>query len=426
MDKKKIFYRAKVGKLYCNMIQVTDANLSAWSAFFEATNYIYGRQNGHFGAMQVFKNYQKHHAKPDLWIGCISNLPIDDPNKIEGKGIEMSVTISTSEHAPFTSHMGIQRVICLYKTPHISHMLHAFCARVSAHHYPDKKYMIFNPVQNMYDIMKTKLSKVDGKILEYRDFVKNGDTDISGFFQFPDMDEPIYLHTMHYGKELEWFFNNISLWKIRDMKPIQLKPGSNPTKLVEGLKAIPLKDLIRLDASVERANITCWHLEGKRLVSAEIENPLCKIAKNLSDAIVGSNLVKVKEIIGDHPEVVSFPNASGQTSIHYAARSKFSEEILQYLLSANFRDLDIMLDGKGFTPLDYALKGGHIKASAILIKAGAFKSKLCSIKDTAKAKPYIDAFEEAKSMFNGSSEVMPEEVVKEIGSAGLNWPDGEA
>lgn len=392
MSKESIFYKEKVGSIFFNMIKVTSKNKEMWDAFFFSIYHSHGVDDGIVAAKEVYDNYNKFKNKPDLWVGCVSNEQITGPSDIECKGIEMFMTVTTSEHAPFTSHMGIQRRNCPYKHPHISHKLHAFCARVTSIEYPDKEYMVFNPNDGMHNILSKKIS---GKILAYRDFIQN-DNRTSAKFHFPDTNSPFFLDINMHNCELKWFFGNQDLWGCRDIEAIK-KASPTPERItLKGIEAIKIKDLLGMDPSIARAHIDCYYLQGTKLEKKDIVDSDVLTPKNLSSAIKDVDFQKVKEIVGDNPASVTFSNSSGQNALHYAASNKDEQDILEYLLQFYHQPLDSLLDSRGFTPLDYALRAKNKMGAAILIREGASFSKLCSSNDPKKAAPYLKAISEAK------------------------------
>ena len=98
----------------------------------------------------------------------------------------------------------------------------------------------------------------------------------------------------------------------------------------------------------------------------------------LITAITTGNIIAVQSIYESNckPEFAR-ANELGQTPLHYAA-GLGQDKILGFLItksqSPNLLDTNLLdtklLDIKGFSPLDYALKGKHVTTSALLIKNG--------------------------------------------------------
>lgn len=64
----------------------------------------------------------RYHDQNYVWVAFVSDKQ-QDINNIDPTSIEMSVTMMTSEHAHFTSHIGISRGISYIGIPHkISHV----------------------------------------------------------------------------------------------------------------------------------------------------------------------------------------------------------------------------------------------------------------------------------------------------------------
>ena len=126
----------------------------------------------------------------------------------------------------------------------------------------------------------------------------------------------------------------------------------------------------------------------------------------LYTAIRADNIVAIKSIHAIMPELINTSNAQHhQTALHYAARQA-KNEILEFLIteSNNLSPLDI----KGYSPLDYALKEGHISTAALLITHGLINSKFKNKYDKAcktsdyetikKLEKYIDTLKQAQEI----------------------------
>lgn len=389
MPSKDAFYSQKVGDIYFNMIRVNQNNFKVWNDYINSDLEINNR-TGIATTKVILKSFPKHQTKQHLWFGFVSNKPITNPNEIEGKGIEMFVTVSTSVHAPFTSHMGIQRVEGRYKHPKISTKLHAFCAQICKHVYPDKKYMVFSPTSHMRSILEDNFRAVGKKMLLLDDFLKSWSLS-SAILKFPNMEE-MSINASDHNQDLTWFFEIDALWGAKIFMIAQDLLGGQDKFIPRGLSAISLEDLGGLDTEVASENFTL-HNNGIDIV---VSDEIVQKAKELAEAIKSNDDPKVKKIAEEHPDAIHFSNVSGQSAIHYAAKSKCSDEVAAFILSKLGGNLDDMVDSKGFFPLDYAIMGQQITHGSLLIKRGATQSKLASRKDTKKARPYVELLAKMK------------------------------
>ena len=124
----------------------------------------------------------------------------------------------------------------------------------------------------------------------------------------------------------------------------------------------------------------------KSSIRDQIETTISSLSKSVSyarnqipekhellTAIRASNVEAIKIIVHNIPTLIDHANSLNQTSLHYAARLG-KNKILEFLIT-NSKQLN-PLDIKGFTPLDYALKGGQVSTVVVLLKHGITHSKL--------------------------------------------------
>jgi ankyrin repeat protein len=137
----------------------------------------------------------------------------------------------------------------------------------------------------------------------------------------------------------------------------------------------------------------------------------------LITAITTGNIIAVQSLYESNcnPEFAR-ANELGQTPLHYAARLG-QDKILGFLItkSQSSNPLDI----KGYSPLDYALKGKHVTTAALLIKNGMTYSKLGTSEKHSnvleQAQKYNDIYNDIEGAFAADSADVANDVVETIG-----------
>lgn len=155
MSQNKEFYTLNCGDLWFNMVKICDERQKEqWQQYSDGAGYIRAGSGGvctFRSALDAWSNFQT-----EVWVAYVSMEPMVDIEKINKNSIEMYISVTTSAHAPFTSHMGIQRVNPADKHQshkHIANQLHTFCARIMHERYPEKIYMINSPQEVARDIL---------------------------------------------------------------------------------------------------------------------------------------------------------------------------------------------------------------------------------------------------------------------------------
>lgn len=151
--------------LHFYLDKVTGKNAEMWSKYatdtLNATKYYHGDHIGTkkagIGITGFIPSIRDYYDQNDTWVAFVSNK-LQDLNNIDPKSIEMSVTMMTSLHAHFTSHVGISRGASYTGDLHknISPKLHSFIAAATLQHYGNtvnKDYMINVPASTMREIL---------------------------------------------------------------------------------------------------------------------------------------------------------------------------------------------------------------------------------------------------------------------------------
>ena len=217
--------------------------------------------------------------------------------------------------------------------------------------------------------------------------------------KFPEID--LSKGKQNFLKE-EWELTVLDIAKsMQNHKMIKLLAKHNPNILLHSEESIPRMNISGLTdiwlsqgfgAFIEKTNAIAESYQkgvSRALKSAIKEHKEEKIISSLSKsvsvtrhdlpehselhtAIKANNIVAVKTIYIHVPELIDKANSLNQTPLHVAARLA-KNEILEFLIdkSNNLYPLDV----KGFTPLNYALKEGHVNTAALLIKHGLISSK---------------------------------------------------
>lgn len=147
----KTHYSQQIGDVYFNLVKITNkAQKEEWSNYVDKAAYTYGGDG--ILTFQTCLGFYNN-TGTDVWVAYVSNEPLINPSQINKSGIEMYMSVTTSEHAIFTTHMGIQRVPCEKPHKNISVTLHEFCAKTMHEYYPDKTFMLNTPQQLMRDML---------------------------------------------------------------------------------------------------------------------------------------------------------------------------------------------------------------------------------------------------------------------------------
>ncbi|BFD46287.1 MAG: hypothetical protein DMENIID0002_09330 [Rickettsia endosymbiont of Sergentomyia squamirostris] len=167
--------------LHFYMVKVTGKNADMWKEYATYEKNASRKYQGDKVAIKEAYNGSiafipsiDYHDQNDVWVAFVSDKQQDIDN-IDPTSIEMSVTMMTSEHAHFTSHMGISRGVSYIRIPHknISCKLHSFIATVTLQHYGDcgdtlytvnKDYMITAPIAIMRAILIKAFKEYDTDI----------------------------------------------------------------------------------------------------------------------------------------------------------------------------------------------------------------------------------------------------------------------
>ncbi|HJD63944.1 MAG TPA: hypothetical protein LFW13_02915 [Rickettsia endosymbiont of Sericostoma sp.] len=173
------YYHLQEESLHFYLDKVTGKNAEMWLKYANdseiARKHYHG---GHIGiknagiGITAFIPIIDYHDQNDTWVAFVSNKQ-QDLNNIDPKSIEMSVAMVTSEHAHFTSHVGISRGTLYEGAWHssISPKLHSFIAATTLQHYGNnidtlntvkKEYMINVPTVEMRAIL-IKAFKAEGQ-----------------------------------------------------------------------------------------------------------------------------------------------------------------------------------------------------------------------------------------------------------------------
>lgn len=162
----EVYHLPQEQKIHFYMTKITGHNSRSWIEYVHGESY-----KSNCGNSKVSKAIKKAELgitgfKPSIyyhdqdltetWVAFVSDKVWRDQRIIDVNAIEMFVTMMTSEHARFTSHMGIARAPSYQGEVHknLAAKLHSFIAKATQHAYPDiKEYMITSPLGHMREIM---------------------------------------------------------------------------------------------------------------------------------------------------------------------------------------------------------------------------------------------------------------------------------
>ena len=149
----QIYSLKEADDLYFNIARITDGNKQKWSSL--ASKSSHGKNSvGVQGFHPSLKYY--NNINTEVWVAFISNKPVNDPNEVDLSSTEMFVTVTTSEHSSFTTHMGIARSSSFPRDKqhkNISTKLHAFAAKFMLEQHPEKIYELNVPTNLMEEII---------------------------------------------------------------------------------------------------------------------------------------------------------------------------------------------------------------------------------------------------------------------------------
>lgn len=186
--------------LFFNMVQFTTENLEIWNNFgynvkrshcidTEELQWSIRREHPDFSDSQInslvsntptskgykIKNYDPTGVFMDSLFLCetkelhafmafASDTEVTELTSENQSSIEMIVTVTTSEHAPCSKHMGIARVMSYpYEKHHpgIALGLHGFAAKFIQDNFPGKIFMMTSPMRIMTEMITGALDKAD-------------------------------------------------------------------------------------------------------------------------------------------------------------------------------------------------------------------------------------------------------------------------
>lgn len=162
---KSEFYHLKSQEqedLHFYMVKVDESNANFWRKFANAQQKNYG-WIGFKPSYDIGLRYKD----AESWVSFATNKELQNPDlptKQDQAAMEMLVTTLTSEHTPFTTHMGISTSSLYQGKRHkkLSMPLHGFTAKAIMQDHHGKYYMITAPTDNMAKIMRQTAPK--GKI----------------------------------------------------------------------------------------------------------------------------------------------------------------------------------------------------------------------------------------------------------------------
>lgn len=195
-SKDNVFYKYKYADdLNFVMFKLADTNRAFWQEYFKnpgertyaseawekistktkeqakKDNAVYRGISYGLAGVNIFDSSPDPKDPIDQWLVLAVQADVSHPYEIDLMKIEMSVLVTTSLNANFTTHMGISRSyqsFLLEKIhPGISIPFHGFAAAAMQQHYEGKKEKMCNsPIPSMREIFK-KAFKVDN-LNDYR------------------------------------------------------------------------------------------------------------------------------------------------------------------------------------------------------------------------------------------------------------------
>ena len=176
-------YHLEEPDLHFYMVRVNDHNADLWREYAKAEESVYGNNRakskasiGVVGFIPSLRYYDNDAT--ETWVAFVSNRELANPSIPVTGSIEMCVTMMTSEHAPFTSHVGIFRSPSYSGEDHknLAMQLHSFIAKATLEEHPNKYYMINTPAQHMTGIIIDALEKHFGDSREHIFFGNGNNT----------------------------------------------------------------------------------------------------------------------------------------------------------------------------------------------------------------------------------------------------------
>ncbi len=258
--------------LYFTMVKVTDLNREFWQSYAE-NNYqsaqtidIMRSQMKKFGkeasdhprykmAEDIPKGLAGFHVLKnpsddvEQWVVMASTKPIDNPNKVNLRDVEMTMMVSTAKDFPFIVNMGILRTFYSLFSEHwhknISKIMHALPAKVMRMRYPDKELMVNSalPIMNELLVKAFREKGIEDAIQPVNKdctYKPNGQLD-NVTLTIPAVNEEDADFVMQKNNsKTSWFFEQLNLWGMKPTTAVSLRQLSTLHE-IDGSKIVNKK-----------------------------------------------------------------------------------------------------------------------------------------------------------------------------------------
>jgi hypothetical protein len=170
--KQNFYHLLSEDDFHFYMVQINDSNANLWKEWAEAEEELTYSESiskaqksavaGIEGFLPSLKYYDNNAT--ETWVAFTTNALLENPTIPATGSIEMCVTMMTSTHSPFTTHIGIFRAPSYQGISHkeLAIKLHSFVAKTTLLDHNGKEFMITTPTYHMKEILLKALEKKYG------------------------------------------------------------------------------------------------------------------------------------------------------------------------------------------------------------------------------------------------------------------------
>lgn len=125
-------------------------------------------QGGASALLEIFETFEKKRCWPFLncYLACLSCTKPEQTFSFQRDAcnIEIMVSVLSASTTAYTIHLGVQRSLCYALAnkpfhPNLSMLLHGLAASYMQAHYPEKHFMVTNPLESMHAIFSRCIPK---------------------------------------------------------------------------------------------------------------------------------------------------------------------------------------------------------------------------------------------------------------------------